>query len=140
MNIGIITVRDHDYPPNFRMQEAAKAQGHRAILIHPYRMWPAFQKGRPVTIGDDGLVPDIVLPRQEATLGDTCLSLIRHFSLMGIPVINGMDAIRKAKDKFLSLQTLNARALPIPDTVLVNAGEALNRAISRMDDSLVAGK
>ncbi len=132
MNIGIITVRGPDYPPNFRLCEAAQEQGHRATLIHPYRTWPFLGKGSFGIIPDDTEMPDIVLPRQGATLGDACLSLIRHFGLMGIPVVNGMDAIRKTKDKFLSLQALQAESLPVPDTLLVNAAEGLPFAVSRL--------
>jgi len=134
MDIGLITVRDANYPPNFRLSEAAAAQGHRVLLLHPYRMWPAFHKGRPILIGDENGSPDIVVPRQGATLGDTCLSLIRHFQLMGIPVVNGMDAVRRAKDKFLSLQTLQEAGIPIPETVLVNTPEGLETALSWMGE------
>ncbi len=129
MNIGIITVRDKDYPPNFRLMQAAREQKHRATLIHPYRVWPAFRKGQMILVGEAVLPPDIVLPRQGATLGDACLSLIRHFRLMGIPVVNAMEAIRKAKDKFFCLQLLQDQGLPVPDTVLVNAVEGLSRAV-----------
>jgi ribosomal protein S6--L-glutamate ligase len=132
VNLGILTVRDKDYPPNRRLMEAAQKQGHRGVLIHPYRVWPAFGKGRAVLVGDAVFLPDILLPRQGAALGDACLSLIRHFQLMGIPVVNGPDAIRKAKDKFLALQFLKAEGLPVPDTVLVNAAEGLFRAAAEL--------
>ncbi|MBW1954172.1 MAG: RimK family alpha-L-glutamate ligase [Deltaproteobacteria bacterium] len=128
MNIGIITVRDKDYPPNFRLMQAAREQKHRATLIHPYRVWPAFRKEEMILVGEAVLPPDIILPRQGATLGDACLSLICHFRLMGIPVVNGMEAIRKAKDKFLCLQLLKDQGIPVPDTILVNAVEGLSLA------------
>ncbi len=128
MNIGVISVRDAAYPPNLRLRRAAASQGHRVTLIHPYRMWPGFKNQRPVLVGAAAPAPDVILPRQGATLGDTCLSLIRHFSLMGVPVINPMDAIRKAKDKFLSLQALQDKGLPVPDTILVNDPDGLSGA------------
>ncbi|MEW5908605.1 MAG: hypothetical protein AB1659_02265 [Thermodesulfobacteriota bacterium] len=97
MNIGIISVRGEDYHPNRRIREAAEKRGDTAFLIHPYRLWPTIRKGTLGTSPDLPYLPDLILPRQGSTLGDTCLSLIRHFEFMGIPVVNGYEAIRLLK-------------------------------------------
>ena len=133
MNIGIITVRDLDYHPNRRFAEAAAEQGHRITLVHPYKVWPALKNGKPNLVGTQEKVPlDVVLPRQGATLGDSCLALIRHFSLMGIPLINDLDAIRLTKNKFLALQTLTAARIRVPETVFINSPDGFKGAIERL--------
>ena len=133
MNIGIITVRDRDYHPNKRLAEAASEQGHRMTLVHPYRVWPVLERGIPNLVGHlstDSL--DVVLPRQGATIGDSCLALIRHFSLMGIPLVNDLDSIRLTKNKFLTLQTMTAARIQVPETVFINSPEGFQKAIERL--------
>ncbi|MFH1102771.1 MAG: RimK family alpha-L-glutamate ligase [Pseudomonadota bacterium] len=140
MNIGLITVRGEDYHPNFRLIEAAREKGHRAALIHPYRIWPTIKTDSLGLSPKPDPMPDVVLPRQGATLGDTCLSLIRHFDLMGIPVINGADAIRLSKDKFLTAQTLSAAGIPVPETMLVNTSEGFRHAVLQLGGLPVVAK
>lgn len=134
MNIGIITVRDHEYHPNRRLIEAAGEKGHRAFLIDPYRVWPCIEGGRPGVVGHFDMVPvDVVLPRQGATVGASCLALIRHFDLMGIPVVNDANAIRLTKNQFLTLMALTAAGIAVPDTVFVNSAQGLHDALLRLE-------
>lgn len=141
MNIGIITVRDRDYHPNRRFAEAASEQGHRITLVHPYRVWPALKDGEPSLVGEQDKAPmDAVLPRQGATIGDSCLALIQHFSLMEIPLVNDLDSIRLAKNKFLTLQALSAGRIPIPETVFINSTEGFKEAIERLGGYPVVAK
>ncbi|HBF43128.1 MAG TPA: hypothetical protein DDW42_05760 [Desulfobacteraceae bacterium] len=134
MNIGIITVRGSDYHPNRRLMEAAVEQGHRIILVHPYRIWPSLLKNEPGVVGQQQRIEplDVVLPRQGATVGNSCLALIRHFSLMGIPVVNDLDSILLTKNQFFTLQTIAAARIPVPDTLFVNSPEGLHEAIARL--------
>jgi ribosomal protein S6--L-glutamate ligase len=134
MNIGIITVRGSDYHPNRRLMEAATDRGHKIILVHPYRIWPSLVKNEPSFAGQQPGIEllDVVLPRQGATVGNSCLALIRHFSLMGIPVVNDLDSIRLTKNQFHTLQTMAAARIPVPDTLFVNSPEGLQEAIVRL--------
>jgi len=133
MNIGIVTVKDNNYHPNQRLIEAAAQQGHRATLINPYRVWPCLEGGKPYLIDHHKMQhSDVVLPRQGATVGDSSLSLIRQFSLMGIPVVNDFDAIRLARNKFLTLMSLAAVHIPIPDSVFVNSSKGFHNALERL--------
>lgn len=134
MNIGIITVRGHNYHPNRRLGEAASEQGHRITLVHPYRVWPGLEDGKLSLAGLPGMAyPDVVLPRQGATVGDSCLALIRHFSLMGIPVVNDLDSVRLTKNKFLTLQALAMARIPVPHTLFVNSVEGFHEALARLE-------
>jgi ribosomal protein S6--L-glutamate ligase len=133
MNIGIITVRDQEYHPNLRLIEAATEQGHQISLIHPYRVWPSLEDGNPYLVDHLNIQPvDVVLPRQGATVGDSCLVLIRHFSLMGIPVVNDLNSIRLAKNQFLTLMALSEAGITVPDTVFVNSIQGFHDALDRL--------
>jgi ribosomal protein S6--L-glutamate ligase len=139
--IGIITVRNNDYHPNRRLAEAAAELGHRTLLIHPYQMWPILVENEPTVVGPadiDSL--DVVLPRQGATIGDSCLALINHFSLMGIPLINRLNAVRLASNQYLTLQALAAEGIPIPDTLFVNSSDGFEAAIKRLKGYPVVAK
>ena len=132
MHIGIITVRDHEYHPNRRLLEAANKKGHRATLIHPYRVWPCIEGGNPCLVGHLDIESiDVALPRQGATVGDSCLALIRHFGLMGIPVANDLHAIRLTKNQFFTLMALTAAGINVPNTVFVNSSQGFHDALVR---------
>ena len=122
MNIRIITVREHNFHSNRRLMEAADAKGHRITLVHPYRVWAGLGGGM------ENL--DVVLPRQGTTLGNACLLLIHHFSMMGIPLVNNLNSIRSDKKQFFALRTLSAARIPAPDTVLVNSVKGLEDALA----------
>jgi len=76
---------------------------------------------------------DVVLPRQGATVNDSSLKLVPHLHHMGVPLVNKLDAIRLAKDQFLTLQALSAFQIPIPDTGFINAYEGFQLVLDRLD-------
>ena len=119
MVIGILSVQDERYHPNQRLMEAASRLGHRATLIHTRDCLAAIAGGKAGLTIQGSDKPDILLPRIGATINDYALGVVRHFELAGVPVVNGFQAILLARNKFMSLQTLAARALPVPDTRLV---------------------
>ena len=133
MNIGIITVRGPDYHPNQRLCEAAVERGHRVTLVHPYRVWPSIIAAKHgLVIPPDFETPDVLMPRQGATIGNSCLALIQQCRLMGIPVVNELEAIRLAKHQFFALMTLAANKIPVPDTFFINALEGFEAAVDQL--------
>ncbi|HAY40328.1 MAG TPA: hypothetical protein DCY53_13950 [Desulfobacteraceae bacterium] len=133
MNIGIITAEGYDYPPTKRLKEAAAEKGHRIIVVDPIYIWPVLVNGSPGLEGElDISMLDVVLPRQGATVNDSSLKLVPHLRRMGIPLVNNLDAIRLAKDQFLTLQALSAVQLPIPDTGFINSIEGFHLVLDRL--------
>lgn len=133
MNIGIITVRGYDYPPTRRLTEAAAEKGHRIVVVDPIYVWPILVDGEPNLAGGvDVRVLDVVLPRQGATVNDSSLKLVPHLHHMGIPLVNNLDAIRLAKDQFLTLQALAGVQVPIPDTGFINSHEGFQAVLDRL--------
>lgn len=141
LRIGIITVRDDSYHPNRRLLEAARQAGCQGMLIHPYRLWPATVGGRLGLTGEHAEnPPHVVLPRQGAEIGDTCLALIHHFEQMGIVLVNNLASVALARNKFLTQQVLTAAGLPCPDTVFVNEASGFSPAVDRLGGYPVVAK
>ncbi len=141
MRIGIITVQKPGYHPNRRLLEAARKAGHQGILVHPYHLWPISAAGRlEVTGAHSAPIPHVVLPRQGAQIGDACLALIHQFQLMGVPLVNDLQAVSIARNKFLTQQVLTAAGLPCPDTVFVNDESGFFLALDQLGGYPVVAK
>ncbi len=141
MRIGIITVRDPAYHPNRRLLEAAQQAGHLGILVNPYHLWPGTINGRLDTTGESAAsLPHVVLPRQGAQIGDACLALIHQFQLMGILLVNDLEAVTIARNKFLTQQVLTAAGLHCPDTFFINKPRGFFHAVESLGGYPVVAK
>lgn len=111
--------------------EAAGQLGHRGILLHPGRYTVGLGvKGPSVHAVRGALDVDVVLPRIGASIKEYGLSMIRHFELSGIPVINSFQSILLASNKFLCLQTLCKQGIPIPESQYASNSSNFRRALS----------
>nr|WP_232364706.1 RimK family alpha-L-glutamate ligase [Desulfosalsimonas propionicica] len=134
MDIGVITVRDSDYPPNRRLLEAAEKRGCALGLVDPYRAGPWIFRGRPGMGGAlAGSLPRLILPRQGAQIGASSLTVLSQFMAMNVPLVNRVAAIRTAANKFLTLQALAACGLPVPDTVFAHSARLFYAAMEHLN-------
>jgi len=140
MVIGILSVRDPNYHPNQRLLEAASASGYPAILIHTRDCLSEIEDGRLALTLNEGEGPGVLLPRIGATINDYALAVVRHFEISGVRVINGFHAILLARNKFLSLQTLAAAGLPVPNTRLAVNSRGFNHAVDALGGYPVVAK
>ena len=99
LNIGIISAMNTSYHPNKRLIEAAEKLNHQVFLIHPGKFFMG-SGGKALFLGrlEENVSFDVILPRLGATIKEYGLTLIRHFELLGIPVINGYEAILLARN------------------------------------------
>ncbi len=133
MNIGILTVNDFSFHPTMRLCQAAKKRGCKIVLINPYRMMSGIEKGQfQYSIKNLPQTPDVVLPRQGSPMGDYGLALLRQFTHLGIPLINGLEGVTIARNQYITLQTLAAAGLPVPDTFFITAREGCLRAVESL--------
>ncbi len=140
ITIGIISVRGEDYPPTRRFIEAGRAKGHRVVVIHPYRVWPAVGGGPLSLVPAGGVQYDAVMPRQGAEVGDGCLPLVRHFMDTDAVVINDLDAITVCRNQFLALQRLVRSGVPVPHSVYINDMSGLDAACGALPGETVVVK
>ena len=133
MNIGIMTVRGADYHPNFRLEQAAAERGATLFRINPYQWTPAIIKRKMEITSGIGLpLPDVVIPRQGAQIGSSSLTVLTHFDAMGVPLINSPDAVRTARNQYLTLQSLARAGVAVPDTVFLNRAGHLESAAASL--------
>jgi len=133
MLIGILSVRNHRYHPNRRLLEAARALKHQAILVHPGKLFMDVDlRGLGVDHLKGGFRVDVILPRLGATIKDYALAMVRHFEQLGIPVINNFQSILLARNKFLTLQALIKKGVPIPASAYASNWSNFEEATRRL--------
>ena len=133
IKIGIISAMDGSYHPNQRLIMAAEALKHRAFLIHPGKFFMGSCENA-LFLGrlEEDTPFDVILPRLGATIKDYGLSLVRQFELLGIPVVNRYQAILLARNKYLTLQTLTKKGIPVPESMYVSNKHNLEGALLRL--------
>jgi ribosomal protein S6--L-glutamate ligase len=103
-----------------RLREEGKNLGHQVDVADPLKCILRLSHGQPsMLLGGRTLQrPHAVLPRI-GTAGTTySIAVVRHFELMGVPVVNRSTAIEQAKNKLACLQILAAKGVPVPDTLM----------------------
>lgn len=66
------------------------------------------------------LKPDFVIPRIGSSVTFYGCTVVRHFQMMGVPVLNTSESIINSRDKFRSLQLLVQSNIDIPTTYFSN--------------------
>ena len=133
MNIGVLTVHGYDFHPNGRLREAALSRGHELRLIHPgHTLCGLVPDGFSLRMDPPGPPPDIVLPRQGSPMGDYGIVVIRHLQNLGIPLLNGLKGVVIARNQFLTLQTLAAQGIPVPDSYFITRPESVFTAVDQL--------
>jgi gamma-F420-2:alpha-L-glutamate ligase len=104
-----------------RFLEAGKARGMTLDVLRPRdfelivsteRSWRAEYSGGRLPR------PDFIVPRTGSETSYFTLAVLRQFERMGVPLINGAEAVEACADKLQTLQLLSAGGLPIPRTIL----------------------
>ena len=133
MTIGIITVRNDAYHPNRRLKETAREKGCSLYWINPYHFRSEIVDGKLLINGLKAQeLPDVVIPRQGALIGDSSLTLINQIQTLGIPLVNGLASILLSRNQFLSLQALAAADIPVLNTVFINRLESVQPAVEKL--------
>jgi ribosomal protein S6--L-glutamate ligase len=137
MIIGIMTVNGADFHPNRRFIEAA--HGHRILLINPYKIVCTMDMKEDggaefsgFSMDDSGQVPDVILPRQGSPMGEYGFVLLRHFVQMGIPLVNSVEGVTIAKNQYLTLQTLGAAGIAVPNSCFITRKTSFFKAVEHL--------
>lgn len=133
MKIGLVTINNFEFHPNRRLQEAAVSQGHDILLMNPYKMTATLiNRTFDFTFEDRIETPDIILPRQGAPMGDYGLALLRQFSQMGIPLVNGLEGVTITRNQYITLQRLVAAGIPVPPSCFITEKPQFFRAVDTL--------
>ncbi len=114
-----------------RFRESAGARGHELSIVDPLECGLAIGPAGMRIFFRDRDVPsiDVAVPRIGASLPGQGVAVVSHLEAMGIPLVNGAAAIRRARDKLVALQTLAARGIAVPRTVLARGPDQVEQAL-----------
>lgn len=114
-----------------RLKSAANALGYELDILDPNRFLLKLEAGQFQCYYQEGEIFDKSRPEPKAlseyvgVLGrfgtlstEIGCRLLRHFELQGIPTLNSANAFRLARDKWQSLQELQAAGLPVPTSAI----------------------
>ncbi|RPH37194.1 MAG: RimK family alpha-L-glutamate ligase [Planctomycetota bacterium] len=103
-----------------RLREEGHALGHEIEIADPLKCVLRVSHGEPsMIVGARTLRrPHAVLPRIGTAGTAYSIAVVRHFELMGVPVVNRSTAIEQAKNKLACLQVLAGKGVPVPDTLM----------------------
>ena len=98
-----------------RLREEGHALGHEIEIADPLKCVLRVSHGEPsMIVGARTLRrPHAVLPRIGTAGTAYSIAVVRHFELMGVPVVNRSAAIEQAKNKLACLQVLAGRGVPV---------------------------
>ena len=137
----LILSRKRWYYSTRRLREAALRRGHEVVLADPFRCVLLLDDRPRVFLGRreiNGV--DLVIPRVGTSGADFTVAIVRHFELMGVPVMNRGAAIATAKDKLGTLQRLAEAGIRIPTTAVLRTSSNLDRLLRRVDGTPVIFK
>jgi ribosomal protein S6--L-glutamate ligase len=114
-----------------RFREVARQRGHQLEIADPLECALALSNDGPRLLVQghplDGI--DAALPRIGASLPGQGVAVVSHLEAMGVPVLNGSSAIRRARDKLLALQVLTMSGIGVPRTVLARTPAQVDLAL-----------
>ena len=118
-----------------RFVETARASGHRPMVVDPLNCFlvcgsspSIYHKNSRKRLDD----VDVVLPRIGASITEYGLAVVNHFEILGVPVVNGAQAIAQSRDKLRSLQILAQHHIDIPKTVMARTPAQIERALQEV--------
>ncbi len=117
-----------------RLVEAAKARGHRALVLDTLKFSIGVEQRDPDLYYRSKRLShyDAVIPRIGASITFYGLSVVRQFEQMGVYVANESLAIARSRDKLRSIQILSRHDIGIPPTAFARDKNDVIPAIERV--------
>ncbi|PYT09739.1 MAG: 30S ribosomal protein S6--L-glutamate ligase [Acidobacteria bacterium] len=119
-----------------RFVETARRMGHRPMVVDPLNCFLVCGASNPSVYHKNSHKRlddvDVVLPRIGASITEYGLAVVNHFEALGVPVVNGAQAIAQSRDKLRSLQILAQHRIDIPKTVMARTPAQIERALQEV--------
>src|SRR5579859_4987219 len=117
-----------------RLVLAARSRGHEVTVADPLDFRIVISQRRPSLYlgGQHAPHVDLVLPRIGASITNYGLAVVRHFDLMGVPVLNTALAIARSRDKLRAMQLLTKKNIDVPVTVCARTPDSIEQALSHV--------
>lgn len=125
-----------------RLVEAASSRGHRPVVLHgsEFALTLSREGARMLYRGRPLERVEALIPRVSSAAPVFGVSIVRQYEDTGIVTLNSSAALSISRDKFLTLQVLRAKGLPIPDTVLTHSRKEFVTALEILGGAPVVVK
>ncbi|MDH5412540.1 MAG: RimK family alpha-L-glutamate ligase [Flavobacteriaceae bacterium] len=119
MNIFILSVGENIYSTK-RLFDEALNRGHAVRVINHTKCSVKLGKGRPQIIFEGKNIiddPDVIIPRIGASVSRHGAAIVKEFEMNGVFSAARSLGILRAQNKVRTLQIMNRKNIPIPQTV-----------------------
>ncbi|APG66484.1 alpha-L-glutamate ligase [Tenacibaculum todarodis] len=119
MNIFILSVGEKIYSTN-RIYQEAKKKGHSVRIINHTKCSIKLSGGkREIVYEGENIIdiPDVIIPRIGASVTRHGAAVVKEFEMNGIFSTARSLGIIRAQNKVRTLQIMNRKGIPIPDTL-----------------------
>lgn len=141
MKVLVLSTMD-DCHSTSRLNEAFVRRGHEVTVADPMtcELGPGYG-GRLLRIrGETALGFDLCVPRLSRTWLDHTFRICRALNESGTLLLNGIDGMAAARDKFEAYKSLRKADLPTPDTTLVADPDHVEQAAASVGGFPVVAK
>ncbi|KAB1160305.1 RimK family alpha-L-glutamate ligase [Tenacibaculum aiptasiae] len=131
MNIFILSVSNQIYSTQ-RIYKEAHRRGHNVRIINHLRCSIKLTNGKPEIIyeGENIIdIPDVIIPRIGASATRHGAAVVKEFEMNGVYSAATSLGILRAQNKVRTLQIMNRKNIPIPDTLFSVNPENINEQI-----------
>jgi len=115
-----------------RLLDAARIAGHRARVVDPLRCQIHLSGGASQLLYRRKPLPrvDVCIPRVGQSVQSYGLAVLDQLERLGVPSLNGAQAISRSRAKMRCLQHLSVHGVPVPATVLADDARDLKEMVS----------
>lgn len=105
-----------------RLVEEVRKSGCHPLVLDTLRCNMILAPGAPRMLyrGAELKRLELVIPRIGTSITSYGLAVVNHLDMMGVPVLNGVSAISRSRDKLRCLQLLSRYGIDIPRTVMAH--------------------
>jgi ribosomal protein S6--L-glutamate ligase len=141
MKIGILSRGKALYSTQ-RLRDAARARGHRVVVIDPLRCYMNIATLKPTVHYNGKALEDLdaIIPRIGASITFYGTAVVRQFEMMGVFSLNDSMAISQSRDKLRSLQLLSSHGIGLPVTGFASSPDDTDDLLSLVGGAPVVVK
>ena len=139
MRIGVVTINP-ELTSSRRILEAGRARGHEVHLLSLLEF--SVSTGEPALLYSGEPLPplDAAIIRLGTQLPGLAVAVGRALESGGVSLLDSVQSLEVARDKFETLRLLKSSGLPVPDTELVRDLDQLEAAVRRVGGAPVVIK
>ena len=132
----LILARNRFNYSNKRFRQEAKEMGLNLRVVDPSEYDIVLGRKSPMLFRNGKNASDVrvVIPRMGASITNYALAVVNQFEAIGVPVLNGSQAIQVTRNKLSCIQMISRKDIDIPKTVIIRHPSELLSAVKAVDN------